>query len=42
MNQQCWVKSTYAGKNNPTCVLSYIYPVLGLSLTQCFLECVVL
>ncbi len=52
-----WVKSTLydglnkktnlLGKINPKCVLSYIYPALGLKttqirlfLTQCFLECI--
>ncbi len=43
-----WVKSTlYDGLNKqpnvldkiiPKCVLSYIYPALGLKTTQCFLE----
>ncbi len=60
MNQPIsWVKSTlYDGLNkqpnllseiNPKCVLSYIYPALGvktdqigLFLTQCFLECILL
>ncbi len=52
MNQPIsWVKSTLydglnkqpnlLGKINPKCVLSYIYQI-GLFLTQCFLECILL